>query len=165
LHHRLPGGEHWEERRLRNIGGIDYRVILFSSRSLAREGLATHDIREAVELGALRLHEPPVVILVRLDDCPALHTDAASSKHFDLFQNWPAGVERLCNSFGITHYTHRYVATGPSKNDAAFLMPATDPIPDDAHTKLVNLTTLPSMSPDLVPTEGLLPEGIPREFF
>ncbi len=163
---KLQPGDDWKRVILNQIDSSDYVLLLLSSHSVSKTGFVQREVREALERALTRPPGKQFILPVRVDECLSAHDELLQLHHLDLFPDWSIAIDRLCDFFGVKHYTHRYVAIGFSKTHTPSLVPVGDPIPDEVEAvQLVNAAMLPKISAALVPTEGMRREGAQKSIF
>ena len=163
---KLQPGDDWKRVLLKNLDESDFVLVLLSSHSVRKTGFVQREIREAIDRALIRPPDQRFIIPVRLNDCSPLHDELSKLHYLDLFPDWSIGVRSLCESFGVQHYTHQYVATGFSKNKIPRLVSMGEEITGDVEAvKFVELTTLPKIDVELVSDEGMPREGAQLSLF
>jgi TIR domain len=161
----LPGAR-WTDEVLRQIEACDFILVLLSRRSVTKEGFVQREIRESIER---LLNFPPdrrVLIPIRLEPCQPSHRELRKLHYLDMFPSWDDALTKLFHSIGVRKFTHNFIALGTSKRHPCRLAPlgATYGMPP-SQVVPVNVSNLPPISADRVPSVGLAENGTASSLF
>lgn len=81
----LSAGDYWRSVIDEEIKKSDYFILLFSSKSVAKEGFINIEIRKALEKSKRMPEGRKFIIPLRLDECKMSFKDLRNLHHVDLF--------------------------------------------------------------------------------
>jgi hypothetical protein len=159
----LPGCSDWESTILNRIDNSDFFIVLLSTRSVSKDGFLQAEMRESLDRARSKPPGQRFIIPCRLDDCTPAFRELSHIQRLDLFPDWSHGVQALCESFEIKHYSSRYVAVS---GGGAKLLSLNEKLPDNVKSvRLVDASSLPKILPELVPTDRMKRESMQLAVF
>jgi hypothetical protein len=99
----LRPGENWRIAVTGAIRESKYFIALLSSHSLTKIGYVQKELKDALDILAEHPIASVFIIPARLDDCKPADDRIRNLHWVDLFEDWDAGVERICNSIMTSH--------------------------------------------------------------
>lgn len=93
----LLTGQRWREEIPKAIRASDFAAVLFSSRSVDRDGFYQREIRACLDVLRDKASGKVWLLPIRLDECE-LPDEISEYQYSDLFPEWDDGLGKLLKS-------------------------------------------------------------------
>ena len=99
----LRPGENWRVAVTKAIRESQYFIALLSAHSLTKIGYVQKELKDAFDILAEHPIASVFIIPAPLDDCKPADDPIRNLHWVDLFEDWDAGVERICHAIMAAH--------------------------------------------------------------